>query len=433
MTVIDQIPAVIRILVVFLLFLVAIRVRSSLGNALLMGSILLGLLFGCTFTDIIRSAFLALMAPKTITLSLVVMLILVFSHSMEAGGQMQRLLDSFRGLVAHPGLNIVVFPALIGLLPMPGGAIFSAPMVKNLGQRYRLGAARLSYVNYWFRHIWEYWWPLYPGVLLATTIAGLNLWQYVVFLLPLTAVALAAGYWPLRKLLRENAHWQAQEQPRPGQAAVFFRELIPILLAIGLGLGLGVLFSHQLPSGWAPVAKELGLIVALVLAIAMVWRGNRLSVEQMRRILFNPQLFDMFYMVAGILIFKGILEDSRAIETLSRELVQWRIPLVAITVVLPLVVGAIAGITIAFVGTTFPVLISLVHTLGQQQLMLVYLMLAMVGGFVGVLLSPLHLCLLLSNEYFDTTLSAVYRHLRLPCGVLLIAGGLYFILAGRLM
>ena len=66
MALIEQIPAIVRILMVFALFLVAIRVRSSLGNALLLGSILLGLLFGCTFTDIIRSAFLALMAPKTL-------------------------------------------------------------------------------------------------------------------------------------------------------------------------------------------------------------------------------------------------------------------------------------------------------------------------------------------------------------------------------
>ena len=433
MAVIDQIPAFVRLLIVFLLILLAIRMRSSLGNALLLGSMMLGLLFDQSLVYIIRSAFLALMAPKTLTLALVVMLILIFSHSMEAGGQMQRMLDSFRGLVAHPGLNIILFPALIGLLPMPGGAIFSAPMVKNLGERHRLGAARLSYVNYWFRHIWEYWWPLYPGVLLTTTIAGLNLWHFVLFLLPLTGVALAAGYWPMRAALWQNTLSRQRQQPKPGQAAAFFYELTPILLAIGLGLALGMLFTHQLPPDWKPVAKELGLVTALLVAIAMVWRGDRIDAKRIREILFNPKLFDMFYMVAAILIFKGMLEDSRAIEALSRDLVQWRIPLVAITVVLPLVVGSIAGITIAFVGTTFPVLISLVHTMGQEPLMLVYLMLAMVGGFVGVLFSPLHLCLMLSNQYFDTTLSAVYRYLRLPCGVLLISGIWYFWLASHLL
>jgi hypothetical protein len=316
---------------------------------------------------------------------------------------------------------------------MPGGAIFSAPMVKNLGRQHRLSASRLSYVNYWFRHIWEYWWPLYPGVLLATTIAGLNLWHYAVFLLPLTAVALAAGYWPIRTALRRHAATRQRKPLRHGQGATFLRELSPIGLVIVLGLALGLPLSHLLPAHWASVAKESGLIAALLIAIAMVWRSNRLGADQARKILLNPQLFDMFYMVAGILIFKGILEDSLAIESLSKELGRWRIPLIAITVLLPMLVGAIAGITIAFVGTTFPVLISLVQALGHEHLMMVYLMLAMVGGFVGVLLSPLHLCLLLSNEYFGTTLSAVYRHLRLPCCVLLISGCLYFWLASRLM
>ena len=428
MAVIDQIPAIVRILFVFLLVLLAIRMRFSLGNSLLLGSLFLGFLFHSSASGIAASAFLSLTAPKTIALAVVVMLILIFSHSMEAGGQMQRLLDSFRGLIAHPGLNIILFPALIGLLPMPGGAIFSAPMVKNLGQQHRLGAASLSYVNYWFRHIWEYWWPLYPGVLLTTTIAGLNLWHYVLFLLPLTFVALTAGYWPMRMVLRQQLSGQAPDRQHTGQSARFARELTPIMLAIGLGLVLGIFLSYLLPAGLTPVAKELGLIVALLLATAVVWHANRLQWEQVRSILFNPKLFEMFYMVASILIFKGILEDSQAIKALSDELVQWKIPLAAITVFLPLIVGAIAGITIAFVGTTFPVLISLIQALGQEHLMLAYLMLATVGGFIGVLLSPLHLCLLLSNEYFDTTLTAVYRHLRLPCLALLISGILYFLL-----
>ena len=60
---------------------------------------------------------------------------------------MQRLLEHFQGLLRNAGLNLVVFPALIGLLPMPGGAIFSAPMVKNIGQRHALSGDRLSFIN----------------------------------------------------------------------------------------------------------------------------------------------------------------------------------------------------------------------------------------------------------------------------------------------
>ena len=67
---------------------------------------------------------------------------------------------------------------------------------------------------------------------------------------------------------------------------------------------------------------------------------------------------------------KGILEDSRAIEAVSRELIRWHVPLVPITMLLPFLVGGVAGITIAFVGTTFPILISLIQTMGHGHLLL---------------------------------------------------------------
>lgn len=426
MMILDSIPAVLRILLVFAIVLLAMRVRLSLGVALLIGSVLLGLGFGCTPAEIALAAGQALLDPKTLSLAAVVMLILVLSRSLESAGQMRRLLDNFSGLIVRPAMNLIVFPALIGLLPMPGGAIFSAPMVKNLGVRHRLNGAQLSFTNYWFRHIWEYWWPLYPGVLLTVSIAGLNLWAFVLLLFPLTPVAVAAGMWPLKTALNAGGD-PAESNPNPHQdthLGLFLHELTPIGIVIGLGLGLGLILSALAPA--AAIAKEAGLIVALAVAIAWVWRKNHLGQRQIRTLVFDPKLASMFVMVASILIFKGVLEDSQAVEAVSRELVQWRIPLVPVTIVMPFLVGAVSGITIAFVGTTFPVLISLIQNLQSDPFLLPYLMLALVGGFIGVLLSPVHLCLLLSNEYFGTSLPAVYRQLWLPCLALLVCGILYF-------
>jgi hypothetical protein len=64
--------------------------------------------------------------------------------------------------------------------------------------------------------------------------------------------------------------------------------------------------------------------------------------------------------------------------------------------------------------------------MGEAQHILAYVMLAMVCGFAGVLLSPLHLCLLLSNEYFKTNLLSVYKYLWWPCIALIIAAFGYF-------
>lgn len=148
--------------------------------------------------------------------------------------------------------------------------------------------------------------------------------------------------------------------------------------------------------------------------------------EAIRKILTSPHILRMFYMIVAILIFKGMLEDSRAVEAISGEFMALAVPLVLIVVVLPFIVGGITGITIAFVGSTFPIIIPLIQTLGEGAFMPAYVALALVSGFLGVLLSPLHLCLLLSNQYFDAAFGRVYRHLLLPCGVLLATGVAYF-------
>ncbi len=409
------VAATIRVLLIFALILVAIK-RLSLGSSFALGALILGLIFGMAPASVLLSMAKALVEPKTLSLSVVVSLILVLSHSMEATGQMERMLQGFKGLVASPFLNLALFPALIGLLPMPGGAVFSAPMVKNIGDNRNLNQNQLSFLNYWFRHIWEYWWPLYPGVLLATSLAAMNLWSYVWLMLPFTPVAVAAG----RLFIGRTAVAAAPKTTR-ASLAPFVKELAPIALVIGGGLAAG----HLLSAMTTTIAKELGLIVALVPAIGLAWHTGKLSRSQRLKIIFNKKLLGMYFMVSAVLIFKAILQDSTAVSQISAELIRWHIPLVPICIILPMLVGIVSGITIAFVGTTFPVIFALLGASGQQEHIKAFMMLAMTSGFAGVLVSPLHLCLILSNAFFKASHTAVYR-LIVPAAAILLAGALVY-------
>ncbi len=421
MSIIMNIPAIVRILIIFVCILMAIRKNVSLGNAFILGAILIGVLFGLRPGAMFFSAVSSVLMPKTLSLAVVVTLILVLSSSMEKGGHMPRLLDNFRGLVINPRTIVALFPSLIGLLPMPGGAVFSAPMVKELGNRSGLRPDQLSFINYWYRHIWEYWWPLYPGVLLAVTLAEIDLWTVVMIMWPLTVIAVSLGSLSVKGAELKGAVGK-RDMARP--AGPFLKELVPILMVIFVGLGMGVLLTAIFPA--LHIAKETGLIIALILSIVYVWVRSKMTGDMIRGVLMDPHIFKMFYMVIAILIFKGMLEDSHAVVAISAEFMKFSIPLVLITVVLPFIVGGITGITIAFVGSTFPIIIPLIHSMGEGAFMPAYVALALVSGFLGVLLSPLHLCLLLSNQYFGAAFGRVYRHLLLPCVFLFTTGLIYF-------
>ncbi|HTG80996.1 MAG TPA: DUF401 family protein [Geobacteraceae bacterium] len=50
------------------------------------------------------------------------------------------------------------------------------------------------------------------------------------------------------------------------------------------------------------------------------------------------------------------------------------------------------------------------------------LALAFGSGFAGVMLSPVHLCLVLTREYFNADMARVYNRLWLPSALVLAAG-----------
>jgi len=420
MSIVEHIPAIVRVIMVFILVLICIRKKLSLGNAFILGAIFLSVLFGFKPLAMLKSMVASIIDPKTLSIAGIVSLILVLSNSMEAAGQMQRLLDSFRGLVSSPRLNLAILPALIGLLPMPGGAAFSAPMVKELGAQSKLSGAQLSFVNYWFRHIWEHWWPLYPGILLTTVITDLSLPFIMLLMCPFTIIAVWLGY----RALKNSSPGDVRASDPHAPLKPFLKELVPIIIAIVPGLAMGIFFSTVFPD--FPISKQFGLILALCMAIGWVWYVNGTSKSGIWSMLRNPRLLKMIYMIAAILIFKGILANSHAADAVGRELVQMHVPLILIAVVLPFLVGMSSGIVIAFVGSTLPILIPLIHSFGESAFLPAYVMLILTGGFTGILLSPLHLCFLLSNEHFDVSMGSVYKHLWWPCVLQLAAGIIYF-------
>ncbi len=429
MSLLYDIPAVIRVLVVFAVILLAIHKKLALGHSFILGSVVMGLVFGLKPPAIGVSMVQSIVYPKTLSLAIIVSLILVLSNSLEQAGQMRRLLFNFKGLIKNPKINLVIFPALIGLLPMPGGAIFSAPMVKDLGAGLNLSRSKLSYTNYWFRHIWEYCWPLYPGILLSSILANLNIVYFVLFAFPLTVIAYLLGYLPLRS--SQNWASRKSEKKMASSLSPFLRELTPILIVIFPGLILGIILTALFPE--LGIAKELGLHISLCFGILWVWLVNRFDLKRVIRLLTSFQIINMIYLVASILIFKGILEQSHAAEAIAGELLQMKIPLVLITMFLPFLIGVISGYTLAFVGVSLPILIPLIHTYGESSHMYSYVMLVMACGFAGVLISPLHLCYILSNQYFETKMSSVYKHLWIPTLGIVICAVVYFHLSYRLL
>jgi len=89
-------------------------------------------------------------------------------------------------------------------------------------------------------------------------------------------------------------------------------------------------------------------------------------------------------------------------------------------------VGLLTGMTSAFIGISYPVLFSFLSPNGVNY---GYMMLAYGAGFAGVMLSPVHLCLAVTKDYFKASFSKIYVML-LPASLFLILSALALVLLG---
>ncbi|MDY7010647.1 MAG: DUF401 family protein, partial [Planctomycetota bacterium] len=206
-------PALLYTLGVFALILVLARLKAPLSAAIAVGAVVIGALFGMGAGNIAGEVLAGAVRPGTIALAVIIAVLIGLSEIMRASGQLERIVSLAKAFLRRPAVAMAALPALIGLLPMPGGALFSAPMVGSAAGDTKVSGARLSAINYYFRHIWECWWPLYPGMILAVSVTKLDFLSFIRFQFPLSIIMVACGLLILRKM-HSDLHITAPPPPR---------------------------------------------------------------------------------------------------------------------------------------------------------------------------------------------------------------------------
>ncbi|MBU1000990.1 MAG: DUF401 family protein [Proteobacteria bacterium] len=412
----------IKILAAFAAMLLGIRLRIGLGASILAGAALTGLFFGLPLGQWPGATFDALSNEKTLFLSAIVGLIMLLSGTLAQTGQSKRLMDSLTGYLRSPKLRLVFFPALIGLLPMPGGAVFSAPMVDEVSRDMGLDNTDKVMLNYWFRHVWELAWPLYPGIILSASLADIPLHRLIAYTFPAIPVMFLLGwFFVLRrvKIPAQNCSSTSSERNLGHTLSMGLPLLIAICGAVGLEMGIGLFMPG--------IAFEWGVLIALGAAILCAVVQNRMSTSDLGKILFSKHLGQMLFVIVAIFIFKEFMQASGVVSQLSR-MAGGSVALIASAVLLPFIVGLISGINVAFVGATFPLMLGLLAQLDMMDQVMPYLVLGQFAGYTGVMVSPIHICFLLTCQHFKVDLGLAWRRLAVPCLLLMAFGLGYFML-----
>ncbi len=380
-------------LIVFLL-----RLRWNLGLVMLLGSVFLGSLSLLGPVQQARIILAAGIDPVTINLVTGLVLIMVLENIIRKRGVLKRMMEAVVNVAGDRRVAMAVLPGVIGLLPSAGGAAFSAPMVQEAAADADMRPERKAFVNYWFRHIWEYISPLYPGIVLAAAVTKTPINKLLLSQLPLPIAVIAVG-----ALLgfRGTAVGTIEGKRDRNELKALFVSLLPITVPIVLV----VVFKQPLAIAMASIVIAMLLFYRYV--FSELWTTLRESVS-----------LNVMLMVFGIMVFKGMLDASGAIEVLPSLFKQSGLPTGVVLFALPFIVGLLTGLTVGFVGATFPIITAMMG--GHPDPATVTF--AFASGFAGVMLSPTHLCLLLTIRYFKADMAGTYRLMYLPVLLVFLVG-----------
>ena len=392
------IPVLIKILVSLSVILVVNRLIKNLALSILAGTSVLAAWSGHSLTTIASISWNEIYSLDNAMLSAIIFLVIWLSSQMAKAGVLGDLVNAIKAKLSVNGA-IAVLPAIIGLLPMPGGAIFSAPLVEDCDEYSIINPVLKTKINYWFRHIWEYTWPLYPGLILVSDIAGLHIWQLFLLGLPMTVVAIMTGYFFLLRKVKNQP--LAHQKIKKG----IIKLISPIIVVI-LVYSAILIFIPSVPE----ISKYLPMSLGLLSAMFLLQLERPISVSDWKSVVINRKPVIMVLIVVLVSIYGAFIEAKMPngvllMEQMRMELDNLGIPIIALIMIIPFVSGLATGITVGFAGASMPIAISLLGTDPALYQILSTVSLAFSFGFMGVMMSPVHICLIVTNEHFKTSLS----------------------------
>lgn len=391
----EVLGVIISIIIVMLL----VRKGLPMGWSLIIASFCVAILAGMNFYKIGDVVAYSLTSKETINLVLTVFFIGMMGELLKRTGSMEEMVENLNALIRDNRILLSLIPSLIGLLPVPGGAVLSAPMVEEAGDKLELSPSRLSSVNMFFRHIWFLVFPLFPAVILYLELSGVSFGRFFMLHFPVMLVTLLISFFWLFRGAR------VVSEKKPFETRVFLKflqSILPIIVAVILAIGFGF---------YIPLALFIGVLIAFVNYVSRN-KGNLWSqVSERLSYLKSGVKGNMILAIVGIMLYKDVIEASGVIDIIASFLVDMGIPLAVMVFIVPFVAGFCTGHNLASIGIAYPIFGPMFPEGGEFYALFLLLY---VSSLTGYFISPIHLCLVLTREYFRESFQRIYYELTVP-------------------
>jgi len=333
----------------------------------------------------------------TIIITLTTFLIMLLSQLYKGTKVINVLSESLSKLIKNSKIVSSVLPAIIGFLPVAGGALMSAPLVDVEAGKLNLKPERKAYINLWFRHTIFPVYPVSQLLILTVALTGITMQALILRQIPVVLVMITVGYiigfWkvsPQKKKVKKES-----EKTNFGIKS-FIWSFSPILATIIVVVCLDLAGLISIKGLDVLSASLIGLIVLVLI--------SKLTMQTFLKPLKNYEIYGVTFAVYGAFLLKNVVDASNLSQTFQALVANGSINTTMLLTLIPAALGFIMGSPSGSIAISVPILSGILD-FSPKTAALLYM-----SAYLGYLIAPTHLCFTFTAEYFKCSMGKMYKY-----------------------
>lgn len=375
--------------------------RINLGVTLNATALLLALL-SLDLQSIPTIIYKTTIEPLTIAVVLATFGIMLLSQLYKETKVINSLSDSISKVINNSKIVSSLLPAVIGFLPVAGGALMSAPLVDCEADRLGLKPEKKAYVNVWFRHTIFPVYPLSQVLIITAALTGIAIPFIVIREVPVVIVMILVGYligfWRVSAQKQQNDCNPEHRSNRNSELKRFLIAFSPILATI---LAVAVLDATVL--GLASLGYDVFIATFLGVLILIIIAKPRAHV--LAKPFKNWDIYAISLAAYGAFLLRNVTIATGISETLKTLVVSGSIDVILLLTLVPAILGFATGSPSGGVAISASILAGTLIFSAKTAALL------FMSAYLGYLIVPSHLCLAFTIDYFKCSLGRVYRYM----------------------
>ena len=369
------------LIIAMAIIILMLRRHIPIGPCMLTGGLFIWLMKTPELHYLTQAFTETLSLPRTYDIIFALYFVMCLEIELRTSGALAGMVHALQKIFSSNRVTLAVMPAFLGLLPSLGGARFSAPIVEEASKGLGLTNDHQAAINFWFRHIFEFSSPIIPGMIMACNIAGVAYSEFIMHLCWLTVLMFSVGWFVLiRPIKADSIKESAGSQAADEQG---WQDLWLSLSPVVLTFVLVVFFNMNASVGMGVVTAGLFLVLHFT--------KREVSLKD---VVVGAIDMKMFFNVLCILYFIQILTVTQVLQEIVTAFQSSPLPVPVIIACVSFIIGVLTGMSQGHVAIIMPIIAAM--QTGSLNLAGV----AMAFGVAGQMLTPTHMCLVVTVDYF---------------------------------